>query len=154
MGDGRGVDDRGRRLPIGEEAVEHSGKVVDRLEVEPDVEAVLAGDAVAFGNLWNLLRQRRDALELARRRFDSNDGRQLIPSARGSMTARNPVMMPTSTSRWTRSEVAGGDRFTRRPSSAIERRPSATSSPMIFRSIWSRRTLSKAIDPELPFFIR
>lgn len=47
--------------------------------MEPDVEAVLAGDAVAFGNLWNLLRQRRDALELARRRFDSNDGRQLIP---------------------------------------------------------------------------
>jgi hypothetical protein len=56
MGDGRGVDDRRGCLAIREEAVEDGGKVVDRSQMELEVEAVLAGDAVAFPDLRNLQR--------------------------------------------------------------------------------------------------
>src|ERR1700733_13205728 len=50
----RGVDDRGRRLAVEQKPVEHLGEVLDRREVELDVEAVLAGDPVALGDLRDL----------------------------------------------------------------------------------------------------
>src|SRR5438128_6248251 len=54
--DGRGMDDRRRRLAEDDEAVEDVLEIVQRAELEPDEEAVVAGDPVALDDLGHLPR--------------------------------------------------------------------------------------------------
>ena len=55
----RGVDDRGRGLAVEQEPVEDRRELLDRAEVELDVEAVLAGDAQALLDLRGSRRRAR-----------------------------------------------------------------------------------------------
>src|ERR1700742_2086724 len=64
---GAGLDDRGRRLAVGGEAIDDLLEVLDRAHVELHVEAVLAGHAVALDDLGSVLRDLRDGRNLARR---------------------------------------------------------------------------------------
>src|SRR5436190_1937944 len=64
------------------------------------------------------------------------------------------MITPARSRRWTRSATAGEDRFTRRPSSARETRPSLVSSPMILRSVESSFRRLSAIMRTTPSFLR
>src|SRR5688500_3991828 len=56
-GHGRGLDDRRRRLPVDDEAVEHLLQVLDVAHVELHEEAVLAGDPMALDDLRSVARE-------------------------------------------------------------------------------------------------
>src|SRR5260221_14180626 len=47
----RGLHPRRRRLPEGEEAVEHAGENVEALEIDLEEGAILPRDAIAFDDL-------------------------------------------------------------------------------------------------------
>jgi hypothetical protein len=125
---------------VDEEAVEHARQLLDRAQVHLEEEAVLAGDAMALGHLGDLGGELGDPLQLPGRRLDAHDRGQLVPERAGidlGAVAGEPVITPTRSRRCTRSAAAGAERLTRRPSSANGIRPSATSSPMILRSVAS-----------------
>src|SRR5207247_6347464 len=63
--DGGGVDQGGRRLAVGEEAVEQRVELVDRMQVNLEEETVLARDAMALAYLRDFQRQLRDPRQLA-----------------------------------------------------------------------------------------
>src|SRR2546425_222327 len=62
-----------------EEKVEHMVEGVDRSEVDLDDETVLTGEAMALGDVWHLLRELGDTLQLPRQRTDANDGHDRQP---------------------------------------------------------------------------
>ena len=76
--DRRGVDDRGRGLAVEQELVEHRRELLDRAEVELDVEAVLTGDPQAFFDLGDLRRQLGDLRQLTDGGLDADDRGQLV----------------------------------------------------------------------------
>ena len=73
-----GVDDRGCCLAVGEKAVEQFTELVDRAQVELEVEAVFPGDAVALADLLDLGGEFGDSGQLAWGGLDADDRRQLV----------------------------------------------------------------------------
>ena len=72
MGDGGGVDDRGRRLTVRKEAVEDRGELLDGLKVHLEVVTVLAGDPMAFAHLRHLEGELGDSMQLPGRGLDAH----------------------------------------------------------------------------------
>src|SRR5438093_50664 len=79
----RGIDQGGRRLAVGEEAVEQRAELPDRAQVNLEEETVLARNAMAFAHLRDLQRELRDPLQLARGGLDPHDRRQLVAEGAG-----------------------------------------------------------------------
>src|SRR4029434_8681272 len=68
------VDDRGGGAAQRGEAVEDRLQLLDRAQVQLEEVAVLAGNAVALGDLGQLAGGLRDQLEVMRARADPDDG--------------------------------------------------------------------------------
>src|SRR5262245_29354963 len=77
-GDGRSIHDRSRRLAVVEETVEQRAELVDRTQVDLEIEAILTGDPMALADLCNLGGELRDAGQLPRGRLDPHDRGQLV----------------------------------------------------------------------------
>src|SRR6266478_4179331 len=72
--DRRGLHQRRRRLPIGEERIEHAVQVVQALEIDLEDEAILAGNAIAFDDLRHRLSKLGDLGELPGHWPDTHEG--------------------------------------------------------------------------------
>jgi hypothetical protein len=81
--DRRRIDQGGRRLPVGEEAVEDRAELVNRAQVHLEEEAILTRDPVALAHLANFLRELRNPRQLTWGGLDAHDCRQLVAEGAG-----------------------------------------------------------------------
>src|SRR3954451_20422973 len=77
-GHGRGLDDRGRRLAVEDEAVDQLLEMLDVADGGLHEEAVLAGDAMALDDLRGRARELAALGDLARRRADADHARERV----------------------------------------------------------------------------
>jgi hypothetical protein len=103
-------------LPVEQELVQDLLELVHRGSVHLDQEAVLAGDAVALGDLGQRLGELGDPGQMARCRADPGEAVTGSPSAAGSTSIRYPVITPARSRRCTRSVTAGALIFSVRAS--------------------------------------
>lgn len=85
----RRIDERGRGFTVDQKAVEQVAEVIDRAQMDLQVEAVLTCDAMALANFGNRPGKFLDPAQVAADRLDADDGRQLV--AEGPRIDLRPV---------------------------------------------------------------
>src|SRR5260370_40537262 len=76
--DRRCADQRSCRFSVNQKAIEQNTEVIDRTQVNFEVETVLARDPVTLADLWNLARQLRNFGQLSSRWLDPDDRGQAV----------------------------------------------------------------------------